>query len=382
MKARKILLLGSYGQSNLGDDLLMWNYLKLLEDRGAKEIYVNANTTKFIPDVIKKSFPNLHIVLTYKTSLTQYIQLIQSVDCIVYGGGTLYKELYSSTGRSPYSVIIRLMGFNILAKILGTRVYHLNIGIGSLKTRLGRFITKQALNASTKTVFRDKESYDIARDSLAVRPKKIQQSVDGLFMDSVWRSVWHKKDLKIDRKKYKHVVGINVLSDIPDWVDREAYIATMKKFVGHALRSGDYVVFIPFQTDFNPRNDLKFMQEIFSDTLKNHTNYTILEQVPIDLVYSYMTQCDVLVGMRFHSLLLASACNLPFVAIAYDTKCWRFIEEIGYSYAVKLENLQYEALVSLYDSAIDNRKVIREQLKAATEKMYNEAEESLRTLNL
>jgi polysaccharide pyruvyl transferase WcaK-like protein len=274
------------------------------------------------------------------------------------------------------------MGFNILAKILGTRVYHLNIGIGSLKTRLGRFITKQALNASTKTVFRDKESYDIARDSLAVRPKKIQQSVDGLFMDSVWRSVWHKKDLKIDRKKYKHVVGINVLSDIPDWVDREAYIATMKKFVGHALRSGDYVVFIPFQTDFNPRNDLKFMQEIFSDTLKNHTNYTILEQVPIDLVYSYMTQCDVLVGMRFHSLLLASACNLPFVAIAYDTKCWRFIEEIGYSYAVKLENLQYEALVSLYDSAIDNRKVIREQLKAATEKMYNEAEESLRTLNL
>jgi polysaccharide pyruvyl transferase WcaK-like protein len=95
-----------------------------------------------------------------------------------------------------------------------------------------------------------------------------------------------------------------------------------------------------------------------------------------------MTQCDVLVGMRFHSLLLASACGLPFVAIAYDTKCWRFIEEIKYSYAVKLENLQYESLVGLYDSAIGDRKAIRGQLKAATDKMYNEAEESLRTLNL
>lgn len=382
MSARKILLLGSYGQSNLGDDLLMWNYLKLLQDRGAKEIYVNANTTKFIPDAVKKAFPNLHIVLTYDTSFVQYVKLIRSVDCIVYGGGTLYKELYSSTGRSPYSVILRLMGFNVLAKILGTRVYHLNIGIGSLKTRLGKFVTRLALSAATKTTFRDEESYLIAEERLYVKPEKIERSVDGLFMNSVWRASWHKKDLKIDRKKYKHVVGINVLSDIPDWVDRQKYIKTMQKFVSHILERGDYVVFIPFQTDFNPRNDLKFTTDTFDEVLKHHTNYTMLEEVPIDLVHSYMSQCDVLVGMRFHSLLLASACELPFVAIAYDTKCWRFIEEIGYSYAVKLENLQYDTLVTLYDSAINNRKVIRKQLKAATDRMYNEAEESLRTLNL
>ena len=382
MKAKKILLLGSYGQSNLGDDLLMWNYLSLLEDRGAKEIYVNANTTKFIPDAVKKEFPNLHIVLTYETSFTQYIQLIRSVDCIVYGGGTLYKELYSSTGRSPYSVIIRLMGFNVLSRLLGTQVYHLNIGIGSLKTWLGRFITKRALNAASMTIFRDKESYDIAHDTLGVSPNKIKESVDGLFMNGIWRSTWHKKDLKIDRKKYKRVVGINVLSDIPDWVDREHYVTTIQQFVAYALNRGDYVVFIPFQTNFNPRNDLKFMTDTFSDVLEGHSSYTMLGEVPIDLVHSYMTQCDVLVGMRFHSLLLASACELPFVAIAYDTKCWRFIEEISYSYAVKLENLQYDTLVSLYDSAIGDRKVIKKQLKAATEKMYNEAEESLRTLNL
>lgn len=382
MKARKILLLGSYGQSNLGDDLLMWNYLTLLESQGAKEIYVNANTTKFIPDVVKKSFPNLHIVLTYETSLTQYIRLIQSVDCVAYGGGTLYKELYTSTGRSPYGVIIRLMGFNILATMLGTKVYHLNIGIGSLKTNLGRFITKRALSAAAKTIFRDKESFEFARDVLHVAPQKIQQSVDGLFIDPVWRSTWHTKNLKIDRKKYKHVVGINVLSDIPDWVDRESYVATMQQFVSSILDRGDYILFIPFQTDFNLRNDLKFMKEVFADTLKGHSGFTILDKVPIDLVHSYMTQCDLLVGMRFHSLLLASACRLPFIAVAYDTKCWRFIEEISYSYAVKLENLQYDQLMTLYDGAMGDREAIKRQLALATEKTYNRAEDDLRTLNL
>lgn len=382
MKRKKILLLGSYGQSNLGDDLLMWNYLELLQTQGYREIYVNANTTKFIPDAVKKAFPNLNIVLTYDTSLKQYVKLIRSVDCIVYGGGTLYKELYTSTGRSPYSVIMRLMGFNALAKLLGTRVYHLNVGIGSLKTRTGKFITKRALMASTKTIFRDRESFEFARDVLGVTPSKIQQSVDGLFINPIWRKVWHSKNLQIDRKRYKHVVGINVLSDIPDWVDRDDYITTMRQFVTAVLERGDYVVFIPFQTNFNPRNDLAFITETFADILKKYKNYTLLKEVPIDLVHSYMTQCDVLVGMRFHSLLLAGACNLPFVAVAYDTKCWRFIEEIEYSYAVKLENLRYEQLMSLYDKAINNRKSIQKQLKAATDKMYDEAEDGLRTLNL
>ena len=382
MKRKKILLLGSYGQSNLGDDLLMWNYLELLQKKGYREIYVNANTTKFIPSAVKEAFPNLHIVLTYETSLKEYVRLIRSVDCIVYGGGTLYKELYGSTGRSPYSVITRLMGFNMLARLLGTRVYNLNIGIGSLKTRTGRFITKRALMASTKTIFRDRESYEFARDVLGVTPSKIEQSVDGLFTNPIWRSVWHGKKLAIDRKKYKRVVGINVLSDIPDWVDRKQYIATMRQFVTSVLERGDYVVFIPFQTDFNPRNDLAFMIEIFADIMKKYKNHTLLESVPIDLIHSYMTQCDVLVGMRFHSLLLASACNVPFVAVAYDTKCWRFINEIDHSYAVKLENLQYDELMRLYDESMNNRKPIQKQLKAATDKMYHEAEDGLRTLNL
>ena len=100
MKRTSVLLLGSYGQSNLGDDLLMWNYLELLKERGFKKIYVNANTTDLIPEPIKKVYPDLHIINTYETSIPEYLRLIRSVDCIVYGGGTLYKELYSSTNST------------------------------------------------------------------------------------------------------------------------------------------------------------------------------------------------------------------------------------------------------------------------------------------
>ena len=382
MKQKKVLLLGSYGQSNLGDDLLMWNYLELLRKRGFTEIYVNANTTDYIPEPIKKTYPDLHILDTYHTSVFDYLRIIKQVDCVVYGGGTLYKELYRSTGRAPHRVIASMMVFNIVTRLLGTKLYHLHIGIGSLKTALGRLITKIALNAATFTIFRDQKSYDFAKGTLAIPPHKITKSTDGLFINSIWQQPWRQAYLKIDRKKYKRVVGINVLSDIPDWVDRSKYIAVIRKFVKELLDAGDYVVFIPFQHAFNPRNDLVFTKETFADIVKDKQNYTILESVPIDLVGSYLQQCDVFVGMRFHSLLLAAAQGVPFVAIAYDTKCWRFIEEIQYPFAVELERLDAKRLMDLYHGAAGAGTSLTADLDAAVTALYAEAEEGLRTLRV
>jgi polysaccharide pyruvyl transferase WcaK-like protein len=379
---KKVLLLGSYGHSNLGDDLLMWNYLEFLKDKGFTTMYVNANTTEYIPGIIKETYPDLRVVNTYKTSLLTYANIIRSVDCVVYGGGTLYKELYASTGRSPYSVITRLMGMNILAKLLGTRLYHLHIGIGSLKTRKGKLITRRALSAATYTLFRDQKSYDIARTTLGINPSKIMKSTDGLFINRIWETEWEKAPLRIDRKKYKRVIGINVLSDIPDWIDRQQYIDIMRQFVKSELEKGTYIIFIPFQTAFNPRNDLVFTEEIFGDVIANRENVTLLRDVPLQYIHSYLRLSDVFIGMRFHSLLLSTVSGVPFIAIAYDTKCWRFVEEIAYPYAIRLEELEYQALSTLYENALKHTEKTKAKLVLAADAFYNEAEEGIRKLHL
>jgi len=369
---KQVLLLGSYGQSNLGDDLLMWNYLQLLKDRGFETIYVNANTVELIPEPVKKSFPHLKIINTYETSALDYVQLIRQVDCVVYGGGTLYKELYGSTGRSKYSVIIRMMGFNMLARLLGTPVSHLNIGIGSLKTSLGRWITKRALMAATQSIFRDQKSYDYALETLHIPAEKITKSTDGLFLNHVWEKPWKEADLAIDRSQYRRVVGVNILSDIPDWVDREHYITTMQRFVDELLSAGDYVVLVPFQHAFNPRNDKVFMEDVFEKQLQED-GCELLAQVPIDEMSSVLQQCDVFVGMRFHSLLLSLASHVPFVTVAYDTKCWRFVQEVGYEYAIELENLDLESLLQQYERAAGAVTKTKKQLATMSGQLYEEA---------
>ena len=372
---KSVLLLGSYGQSNLGDDVLMWNFLQLLKDKGFTIIYANANTTELIPEPIKKDFPELKIISTYETSVFDYVQLIRQVDCVVYGGGTLYKELYGSTGRGKYSVIVRMMGFNTLARVFGTPLYHLNIGIGSLKSSLGRWITKRAIMAATHTIFRDRKSYDYAHKALDIPKNKITKSTDGLFLNHIWEKPWHEAEIKVDRRKYENVVGVNVLSDIPDWIDRDKYIQTMQTFVGELLAAGNFVLLVPFQHAFNPRSDKVFMEDIFAKELRDEA-CDLLPQVPIDEISSVLRECDVFVGMRFHALLLSLVNQVPFVAVAYDTKCWRLIEEIDYPHAVELEKLEAKTLIEHYQNAIKTVDATKKQLTRNTKQLYKEAEET------
>lgn len=371
---KQVLLLGSYGQSNLGDDLLMWNFLQLLKERDFDTIYVNANTVELIPEPIKKAFPGMKIINTYETSILDYVQLIRQMDCVVYGGGTLYKELYGSTGRGKYSVIVRMMGFNMLARLFGTPVYHLNIGIGSLKSFWGRWITKRALMAATHSIFRDQKSYDYALETLQIPAEKITKSTDGIFLNHVWEKPWNKAKLSIDRSTYRRVVGVNILSDIPDWIDRKKYIQTMQTFVGELLSEGDYVLLVPFQHAFNPRNDKVFMEDVFAKELKMD-GCELLSEVPIDQISSVLQQCDVFVGMRFHSLLLSLVNHVPFVAVAYDTKCWRFVQEVGYEHALELEKLDVKSLLEHYEHAVKAAAKTKKQLAKISTQLYEEAKE-------
>lgn len=372
---KQVLLLGSYGQSNLGDDLLMWNYLQLLKQQGFETIHVNANTVELIPEPVKKSFSGLKIINTYETSILDYVRLIRQMDCVVYGGGTLYKELYGSTGRGKYSVIIRMMGFNMMARLFGTPVYHLNIGIGSLKTAMGRWITKRALMAASHSIFRDQKSYDYALKTLQIPLEKITKSTDGLFLNHIWEKPWENKKLPVDREKYRRVVGVNILSDIPDWIDRVKYIQTMQTFVGELISAGDYVVLVPFQHAFNPRNDKVFMEDVFAKEIAMD-GCEILPQVAIDEISSVLQQCDVFVGMRFHSLLLSLVNHVPFVAVAYDTKCWRFVQETDYPHALELEKLDIKTLLEQYEHAAKTAAKTKKQLTVMSDQLYEEAKET------
>ncbi len=378
MKNSSVLLLGSYGQTNLGDDLLLLNYINYLTCNGVQEIIVNASRIDLVPKAITARFPDVRFFQTYGTSPFALLKLLVSADAVVYGGGTVYKELYSSTGRSRYGVITRVMFFNLLARALGKPIYNLNIGTGSIKSPVGRFITKISLAASTRTTMRDQESYRFALDTLRLPTSKVVRSVDGLFINSEWQGVWHRTEFRKPKGRFNKIIGVNVLSDIPDWVDRSKYIESIQTFLLGLLNDGNYLVLVPFQADFNIHNDKAFMRESILSALNAHKNVSLLDSVPIDEVNSLFRQLNVFIGMRFHSLLLATANGVPFLNIAYDTKCSRFLEEIGYSYGIQIEQASAAALTAKYEDLMRNTAEIRRRLAQVSQAYFAKAEKDLR----
>lgn len=348
---RRALLLGAYGQSNLGDDLLLLNFLRLLRDQGFGEIVVNTSRPDLIPDVITAEFPGLTLFSTYDIPLPRLIALIRSVDVVVYGGGTVYKELYRTTGRRRYSLILRILGFNAGARVLGRSIYHLHIGIGVLQTRLGRSITRGCLRPARYTLLRDAESYRVAREVLRIPDHKVEVGTDALFLDRTWAGPWRRQTLPLPSGEHRAVVGINVLHDVPDQVDLARYVAAVRAFIVRQTEQGSVVVLLPFQHDVNPHHDLAFMRENFGDL----PSCVILDVVPLDLVGDYLRQLDVLVAMRFHAMLLATALGVPYLALPYDPKCFRLLEEIGYPHAVPLGDVSEQALSQGMAELVANR---------------------------
>ncbi len=378
MKRKKTaLLLGAYGQTNLGDDLLMYNYLRLLTDKGYGTIRVNLSEARYVPQPIREAFPELEVFETYHTSIFKLLRLMLSSDAIVYGGGTVYKELYATTGRSRYSVILNVMLFNLLAALGGKSVYGCHIGIGSIKTRLGRLITRAALRWCRLTTFRDEVSYAYARDTLRLPAGRIAHSTDGLFIDTVWQTVWNRATMPLPKNLKGQVVAINVLHDIPDWIDRKRYITGMRAFCRRLMDEGNYIVFLPFQNAFNPHDDLTFLQTDILPGLRGYAAYHVVNNLGIDTIISYLKQVDVLVGMRFHSLLLATVAGTPFLALAYDTKCWRFVREADYRHALQLEDMTATRLHEAYRQLVRDLPAARKRLHTIRHTHYETAKEWL-----
>jgi polysaccharide pyruvyl transferase WcaK-like protein len=343
---KKALLLGSFGQTNLGDDILMYNFIDRLLSDGIDFIYVNASITTNVPSEITFKYGSrIEIFETYSTPILKLMKLAKSVDYIYYGGGTIYKELYKSTGRSKYSVIIRLAVFNVISGIFMKKpIINLNIGTGKIDTKIGDLITKIALFASTKTLLRDEKSYVYVTEKLKISSAKAIESTDGIFINTTW------EDSRVDKidKNDKLTVGINLLSDIPDEINRDNYVQEVISFCQKLIDENFRLIFVPFQSDFNENNDYVFIKNKVTTGLTG--NFEVLPSVKLSHLNSTFRSFDYFVGMRFHSLLLACINEIKFLAIEYDPKCTRLMEDMSYEYSINLNKINSSVL---YDKFID-----------------------------
>lgn len=319
---RNVLFLGTHGQANVGDELLLDTFLTELgpENSYAVNSYDPVTTAAQLADRFDVN------VFDTGTDRLGLLRNLLHCDVVVFGGGNILKELYRSVGRWKYSTLVMVLAVVLLARLARKPVLMANVGIGPVESAPGRLLVRAILRLVWLISVRDEGSFELAL-SVGCAGRKLR-----LVPDAVWvrdpDSLRNRSDSAgpvHDGGPLRIAVNLNKDVDVADewdgFLDRLVValgqVADARAVEFHAL---------PMQCGFKSGTDLEVLEEVFG-----RLNAPVRIHAPADHheVASIIAGCDLVVSERLHAIILAVVIGCPVVALPYDVKVRELAAQLG-----------------------------------------------------
>ncbi len=277
--SKKVLIFGYIGYGNAGDELILLSTLKSQSVLGGSITVLSAD-----PEATTEKFG---VRAAQARNLFSMLRETAAADIVISGGGGIFQDKTSSRSLWYYSFIV------FLAKIFGKKLMLLHQGVGPLKTRLSRFLTRMAFSNIHRASVRDRESVELLEN--------IGVDISGIAIagDAVMDMVLARN---IKNRKFKKVIFA-----LRKWEGFENCARTITGVADGLRRRGILFEFLAFHP---PLDNLTGMEIDLGGDVKK-----IIREI---------STADLVVGARFHSLVLAYLHGIPFIGINYDTKIENF----------------------------------------------------------
>jgi len=340
MSKPRILIIGAYGSTNLGDSAV----LKSIVDNFPIEADITVLshdpvwTSKMVEGVQVK-----HLLPFGKRSLLagtfwQTIRVIRQADYVILGGGTLFQD---DDLLAPVLWWWQLLWVNLFKK----RVFVYGIGIGPLRRFWSRYLAKRALSKVEVITVRDKASEKIAQKMKL--EAKIVVTADPVFLYKATKRASGKDILVSLRTHY----GNN-----PRLLDEMAQFILSQRAV---------VNLVPFQV---LKNDDRKMLGQLQDKIKNR-RVRLLKVENLKKLEGMYQRSGFVLGMRLHSIVWAIIYQCPFVALVYTDKVRALLKDCGLSsWGLDIGEVKTEILQEKFLLAFSQRAKLEQVLKKQKEK--------------
>ncbi|MDN5331893.1 MAG: hypothetical protein PWP45_1118 [Tepidanaerobacteraceae bacterium] len=341
-----VVISGYYGFDNLGDEAVLHAIISALrqEAPGIEITVLSNNPTKT---------EELHgIKSVSRWNLIEILSSIKKADMLISGGGSLLQDV-----TSPASLLYYL-GVIFLAKALRKKVFIYAQGFGPVKRKWARVLTKNLLQRVEFITLRDEDSAEELK-SLGVKRPPIVVTADpvmGLDVSHIEKKLGASVLEQVGTEINRPLVGFALRR----WKKEESYLASVADCADRLLDDGVLPVFIPFHMP----DDLEVSRAILQK-MKRKGAVLIEEQLTPDEMISLISNLTLIVGMRLHSLIMASVVEKPVLGISYDPKVERFLRMISDVPAMNCEDVSAEKLYSLIKSRIKQGLTSNERLKIA-----------------
>ena len=320
---RHILLLGTHGQANIGDELLLETFLDQL---GSHHRYT---VNSYTPDATRAGLSDRYDVEVLDTASTRIglLRHIRRSDVVVFGGGSVVKELYASVGRWRHATLVMVLAVVLAARALRRPVLLCGIGVGPLPTRTGRFLAGVIVRSASLVSVRDAGSYEMCR-RLGLDGDRLVRIPDVVFVNGRDRFVCGDAPTPPRRGHDRLRIALNLNRDIANgerWDDFLDELAEALDLV--AERTPIEVHALPMQSQFKQDDDLTVLRSF----LAGHPDWHPIVHAPDDHieVAAIVDACDVVVSERLHAIVISAVLGRPVVGLVYDVKVAELVDQLG-----------------------------------------------------
>ena len=332
-----VLLCGSYGRENAGDDAILDAILQELRtldpDLPITVLSVRPKITRLTCRV--DSF--------YTFSLPRFWSHAKKCKLYVHGGGSLIQDVTSHRSLWFYLYTLRA------AKKRGCNVMMYGCGIGPIRSHSNRRKAARYINSFVDCItLRDPHSLEELKHmqvtapqmTLSADPTVVLQPASPTRIDTLFS--------QLSLNPNGAYIGLSIRK-WDGFAEKTSVFADAAEYAYHTY--GLTPVFLPIE----PRVDLSSVNQVAALL---SVPYAIWDQsFSTPDVIGLFSRMKIVISMRLHALVFSAGQGVPIIGVSYDPKVNAFLSSIGQDLCVNLQDVTSEILCKLIDQAaerIDN----------------------------
>jgi polysaccharide pyruvyl transferase WcaK-like protein len=280
---------------------------------------------------------------------------------LVLGLGGLFDEVWGGKWGDLYSYF----RWAVLARLAGTPLVCLSVGVEEVNTRLGKFFCRTALSLARYRSFRDAESKEKA-EAIGVKRE------NWVFPDLAFGlEIKDSLILEADRMG-RYAVGISPMAycDPRFWPIKDAsvyqgYLTKLASFVSWLLRTSHEVVLFPTQV----RMDLAALEELKASVIREvpsslHKNLSEANVRNVGDCLAVLSRLSMTVTSRLHGVILSHLVGTPVLAVSPASKIDRLMETMDLKeYVLNIQEFDLPLLVERFKRLETNGEIVRRDIQ-------------------
>jgi len=319
----RILITGSYGQGNTGDEAILTAILDQLRRRmpDARLVVVAGDT-----ETIRRQFG---VETVWWGDWAGIAQAVRQSDMVIQGGGGIF---FDYSGFHAWNLfengapdLAHYGGFSLLANLYHKPFMVYGVGVGPLTTDAGREMVKVAHSLADKITVRDVESKS-SLEELGIESNGIEVTADPAFSmrpadEGRAREILSEQGIDCARP----VIAVTARPwdyeiTQSEW---EHSLAGAISELAHSKQA--QILMVPFHKGYDDGPLSRIREQLTASEV-----FVLGNRYAPNEIAGVIGACDLLIGMRLHSILFAILTGTPAVALAYDPKVRSLARRIGH----------------------------------------------------